>query len=61
MFIELDREKDTSMANSNLLLLSSCLALSLTSTAGGDSAALLAESRRLFTGRSRRTIFSSCL
>ena len=32
MFIELDTEKDTSMANSNLLLLLSCLALSLTST-----------------------------
>ena len=31
MFIELDTEKDTSMANSNLLLLLSCLALSLTS------------------------------
>ena len=34
MFIELDREKDTSMANSNLLLLLSCLALGLTSTVG---------------------------
>ena len=32
MFIELDTEKDTSMANSNLLLLLSCLALSLTAT-----------------------------
>ena len=34
MFIELDREKDTSMANSNLLLLLSCIALSLTSAVG---------------------------
>ena len=34
MFMELDTEKDTSMANSNLLLLLSCLPLSLTSTVG---------------------------
>ena len=34
MFIELDREKYTSMANSNLLLLLSYLALGLTSTVG---------------------------